>query len=263
MCFHSYGQFMFAREKVQEFFKRGFSCRIFASTLQLQVSLSESPVSVITCERLQCLDAKQTCCPTWQCLQLPAFSWCSSNLFQSLSEELDQLCNHSPMFWFRAGCAELPLHVFCLLFLPDSTRFEMLEAHLIPLVPIYGPRGMLWSSLVHLLLICCLGPHTLASVSHCCAAVPWKGFLGPCPAGPGAMSSSVNQCKSIKLVLRRSALSAQADSEAVALIFMRKVLNEPTCPAGLQPSRAELKNLLPWFEVARSSPCCLTSLEML
>lgn len=141
MCFHSYGQFMFAREKVQEFFKRGFSCRIFASTLQLQVSLSESPVSVITCERLQCLDAKQTCCPTWQCLQLPAFSWCSSNLFQSLSEELDQLCNHSPMFWFHAGCAELPLHVFCLLFLPDSTRagFEMLEAHLIPLVPIYGP----------------------------------------------------------------------------------------------------------------------------
>lgn len=42
------------------------------------------------------LDAKQPCCPTWQCLQLPAFSsltltWCSSNLFQSLSEELKQL----------------------------------------------------------------------------------------------------------------------------------------------------------------------------
>lgn len=35
-------------------------------------------------------------------------------------------------------------------------------------------------------------------------------------------------------ILRRSALSAQAGYEVVVFLFMRKVLNEPTCPAGLQ-----------------------------
>lgn len=49
-------------------------------------------------------------------------------------------------------------------------------------------------------------------------------------------------------------MSAQAGYEAVVLLFMRKALNEPTCPAGLQPSRAELKNLLTWIEVAKSFP---------